>query len=673
MKQKILLSLMSLFMVINLWAVIPTDISKYSSQGISHVYSNDDQFDIKVSYLAYQDGMSDRPMNCVKFYSPSGLEFVLNASNLFDSSVSQNNSQFISYMTQKDRYTFIDLQSKESGVWHLKLVQQYAGNWMYYYSSEYDKPIVSVATISQDCSKNGIQAVLSGTNGHEYVDLGLSVYWATCNVGATTPEGYGDYFAWGETSPKTTYSWSNYKYSNSTGSVMTKYNSTDGKTTLDIEDDAAHVNWGGSWRMPTNEELAELFSCSLSNQSISNIKGFQFVNNGNSIFIPKAGAYYDETSIWDLQSHVDIWSASLCTNISTAVLYGGDAGDQDRYEGERYQGRSIRPVCPKNITPSGEQVTLTLLASGCSTSSIYTCSKGQQVSIKAEPQENSEFSRWSDGNTDNPRTIIVSSNMTLIAEFSSTTPTETLVSVYDDCSKNGYTKVIEPVDTTKLPIMGTATVSSSAGRTSCDYVQLWENGPKWATFNVGATITDYAQLTVGADPTSFYNYTEQAPYYNTANVGGLYAWNNPNLNGRKTTWDGSVSTGISDVATTLWGSNWKTPTKAQLDTLQNSSYGKTTWIWCDGSTTQYVAGCTLKGYKVSGVGNYAKYSIFLPAAGYFGYDLGAIGNASDYGDYWSSTENDSLGAYYLYFGSYNRDIYGSSRKYGLSVRAVLAL
>jgi len=233
------------------------------------------------------------------------------------------------------------------------------------------------------------------------------------------------------------------------------------------------------------------------------------------------------------------------------------------------------------------------------------------------------------------------------------------VSVYNDCSKNGYS-------------MGIAKVLNTAGRTSCEWVQLWENGPKWATFNVGATITDYAQLTVGADATSYNNYTDQAPSYNTANVGGVYAWNNPNLNGRKTTWTSSVSTGISDVATTLWGSNWETPTRAQLDTLQNSDYGKTTWTWCDGSTTQYVAGCTLKGYKVSGVGDYVSYSIFLPAAGYFRHDHGKVFDASYYGDYWPSIEYNSNNAYNLHFDSSNRYVGYDLRKIGMSVRAVLS-
>ena len=102
---------------------------------------------------------------------------------------------------------------------------------------------------------------------HEYVDLGLSVNYATCNVGATTPEEYGDYFAWGEVEPKETYTWENYKYCDGSSTTLTKYCNksnygnngfTDTKTVLDPEDDAAIANWGGAWRMPTYDEFSEL-------------------------------------------------------------------------------------------------------------------------------------------------------------------------------------------------------------------------------------------------------------------------------------------------------------------------------------------------------------------------------------------------------------------------------
>lgn len=223
---------------------------------------------------------------------------------------------------------------------------------------------------------------------------------------------------------------------------------------------------------------------------------------------------------------------------------------------------------------------------------------------------------------------------------------------------------------------GSAKVSNHAGRTSCEYVQLWAGGPKWAKFNVGAIITDYAQHMNEDD-------NPNQASYNTAILGGLYAWNNPNLNGRDfkdgylitgndtIIWSVDIATGISDIASALWGNNWKTPTKDQLSHLQDKTY--TTWTWCDGSTTQYVEGCTLKGYKVSGKGVYADLSIFLPAAGYIHYSNGEVADAGNIGNYWSASEADSNHAYYLHFSSYDRNITNYYyRCLGRSVRAVLA-
>lgn len=101
---------------------------------------------------------------------------------------------------------------------------------------------------------------------HEWVDLGLpsGTLWATCNIGASSPEESGDYFAWGETAPKETYNWETYKWCNDRDNTVTKYCTTDiygtvdNKTELDLEDDAAYVNWGSSWRMPSMEQIKEL-------------------------------------------------------------------------------------------------------------------------------------------------------------------------------------------------------------------------------------------------------------------------------------------------------------------------------------------------------------------------------------------------------------------------------
>jgi hypothetical protein len=131
----------------------------------------------------------------------------------------------------------------------------------------------------------------------EYVDLGLpsGLLWATRNVGADNPEDYGDYFAWGETTPKDTYDWSTYQYYD--GSNLTKYTGSDGLTTLLPEDDAATANWGNGWRMPTKEEFEELYNNTTVTWTQQNgVNGRLFTAaNGNSLFLPAAGSrWYDE-------------------------------------------------------------------------------------------------------------------------------------------------------------------------------------------------------------------------------------------------------------------------------------------------------------------------------------------------------------------------------------------
>lgn len=193
---------------------------------------------------------------------------------------------------------------------------------------------------------------------HEYVDLGLSVKWATCNVGATTPEGYGDYFAWGETEPKTDYSWSTYKYCAGSSSTLTKYCSqspygnngfTDDKTVLDPEDDAATVNWGGAWRMPTEAEQDELRNNCIWNWTTQNgVNGYKVTGpNGNSIFLPAAGYMYG-SSLRNAGSNGYYWSSSLRADYPdsayNAYFDSGNAYWSSYFY--RYYGRSVRPVCP---------------------------------------------------------------------------------------------------------------------------------------------------------------------------------------------------------------------------------------------------------------------------------------------------------------------------------------
>lgn len=140
----------------------------------------------------------------------------------------------------------------------------------------------------------------NSSNGKQYVDLGLpsGTLWATMNVGASRPEDYGSYFAWGETSPKQVYSWGTYKWCNGDFDKLTKYctksrfGNVDNKTELDLSDDAAYVNWGSGWRMPSQAQLSELQTeCTWQLTSRNGVKGYLVSSkrNSNSLFLPAAG------------------------------------------------------------------------------------------------------------------------------------------------------------------------------------------------------------------------------------------------------------------------------------------------------------------------------------------------------------------------------------------------
>ncbi len=233
--------------------------------------------------------------------------------------------------------------------------------------------------------------------GYEYVDMGLSVKWATCNIGAEYPDCYGDYFTWGEISPfyesQNPLVWkegvergyenytSNYYFDEKSRMWLycdtpafhhveyQKYN-VDGKTQLDLEDDAAHMNWGGTWRMPTSDECKELIdNCICTPSKINGVVGYTFKSNitGNSIFFPAAGYYigteyhpYEQNERgFGMNFRCMFWSSSLSTGYSEDAFCLKMARNHWNYVEERMVetyitvsmmlrqvGASIRPVCP---------------------------------------------------------------------------------------------------------------------------------------------------------------------------------------------------------------------------------------------------------------------------------------------------------------------------------------
>ncbi len=202
--------------------------------------------------------------------------------------------------------------------------------------------------------------VVNSSCDAEAIDLGLSVKWASCNVGASKPEEYGDYFAWGETEPKDRYDWSTYVWCGGSEKTLTKYNTVssygtvDNETTLEVVDDVARSKWGDGWRMPTDEECTELRNnCTFSWTTQGGKNGYKVTSkiNGNSIFLPAAGVW-SETALFFDSSYGTYWSSSLDPESPNCAWYFDFYSyTVKRFNDCRYYGRSVRPVHGGDTVP----------------------------------------------------------------------------------------------------------------------------------------------------------------------------------------------------------------------------------------------------------------------------------------------------------------------------------
>ena len=220
--------------------------------------------------------------------------------------------------------------------------------------------IIMVAVLLLGLS--GLSMCQQKTTKHEYVDLGLpsGTLWATCNVGASKPEDYGSYFAWGETSTKSTYDGSTYKYANGDFKKLTKYCNdsgygnngfTDTLTTLQAGDDPATAKWGSGWRTPSEEQWEELLSNTTGQWTMQNgVEGYLFTSkkNGNSVFLPAAGRRWD-SELEDAGSDAYYWSRSLYTDDYPFYAWNLYFSSYEcfMYYYYRNRGFSVRPVREK--------------------------------------------------------------------------------------------------------------------------------------------------------------------------------------------------------------------------------------------------------------------------------------------------------------------------------------
>ena len=464
---------------------------------------------------------------------------------------------------------------------------------------------------------------LSGLlDGHEYVDLGLSVKWATCNVGANSPEEYGDYFACGETEPKEVYDWSTYKYCNGSSSTLTKYNTVrsrgtvDKKTQLELSDDAARANWGGSWRMPTKAEQDELSNNCTWTWTIQNgVNGYKVTSkkNGNSIFLPAAG-YRSVSSLDDAGNYGDYWSSSLYTGspyYAYELYFNSDYVDRNNYD--RYCGLSVRPVLgeSKVTTAAITQITETSAVAGGNVTSDGNASvteRGVVYSTNPNPLITNLY------NTIKP---CGSGTGSFTCDLTNLQPNTTYYVRAYATNSMGTAYGEEVSFTTEEE--ETVVSDPTGAENGYGYVDLGLS-VKWATCNVGASSPE--------EYGDYFAWGETEPK-------SIYDWSTYKYcNGSETTltkYCTSSSNGTVDNKTTLelsddaaranWGGSWRMPTAAELTELIDNC--TRTWTTQNG----------VKGYKVTSKKN--GNSIFLPAAGNRSGSL--LDEAGSGGYYWLSS------------------------------------
>ena len=302
------------------------------------------QFNLGCYFYSGEKGLSQNYAEAVKWYTKAASQ---------GHTAAQNN---LGYCYEKG--FGVDEDIEKAKYWYQNAAEQ--GN---------QKAKVSLERIEKIEAKAPQKAkALTGTEvGREWVDLGLSVKWATTNLGATTMSVAGDYFAWGEVKPKSEYWWNTYKYTiiynNPTNKQMDKKYQGE-KETLELDDDAAHVNWGGLWRIPTDAEWKELMEkCNWKWEKNGSKYGYKITSkiNGKQIFLPTSGyRCYDDPKAW--YNKTDGYYMSSSSDVSyisgTVISVNGnnkhsndgfvylffDSKGQHLSSGLRCEGFPIRPV-----------------------------------------------------------------------------------------------------------------------------------------------------------------------------------------------------------------------------------------------------------------------------------------------------------------------------------------
>lgn len=478
--------------------------------------------------------------------------------------------------------------------------------------------------------------------GHEYIDLGLpsGTLWASCNVGADTPEAYGELFAWGETTPPPVldaYGWDTYSLCEGTMRTINKYNDNDHMTWLKPSDDAA-CNWGSMWQMPSKEQFEELINPDYSLLEFvtqNGVVGLKVTSkiNGNAIFLPAAGEYayngYEGAGMkgcyWSRTRYAgEPWFAHL-------LLFQPRFDNIISTYGYRFCGQSVRPVRYKEVKYVDE-ITLSETALDLYPGETF------QLSATVSPADavNTEV-RW----------VSSEPNVATVSEDGFVTSNDAISNL--SCTITCYA------------LDGSGT-KAECQVTVCEYVDLGlPSGTLWAKCNIGATCPeDYGTYFAWGETKGKEEYDWSTYKYCSGARTTLKKYCYDKSYGYNNFFDGMTElTLYDDASTQAWGSSWRIPSYTQLvELLDNTEHIMAT---CNG-----VDGCLL----TSTVNDK---SIFLPAAGWYNKNSGLCYVGRD-GYYWSSSlsinEPYKATSLHLWGNIYSPFVYDDDRCNGMTVRPV---
>ena len=567
----------------------------------------------------------------------NGERYELNVTEDDNAKINVESATGISYVV------LLPNANKETKIKHKKEDKTFAytfhnyikSNKIYYRTATDDKVALKWEEIEEEPETPTI-------NNHEYVDLGLSVKWATCNVGASSPEEYGNYYAWGETSTKATYTEENCATYGLDISQLQSQGYIDGEGNLTPQYDAAAANWGGDWRMPTKAEQQELLdNCTWTWTTQNGVKGYNVEGpNGNSIFLPAAG-FRSGSLLYYAGSLGYYWSPAPNESYSNNAYYlDFNSNCLGMINSRRLIGQSVRPVSGGEaaqyaFVETSEVTEITSNSAICGGNVITdngsaVTAKGVCWSTNQSPTI--EDNKTTDGNG--------------VGSFTSQIPNLVPNTQY-------YVRAYATNEAgTSYGKQKSFTTTAGPNANNHEYVDLGlPSGLKWATCNVGSsTPEEYGDYFAWGETEPAPNNDYSSSNCSTRGLSISQLQSQGYIDG-----EGNL-TPQYDAAAANWGGDWRMPTKAEQQELLDNC----TWTW----TTQN----GVKGYNVEGPnGN----SIFLPAAGYrYGSSLNYAG--SD-GSYWGSAPDASDGyyAYRLGFDSSNHRMVSHSRYYGRSVRPVL--